>query len=65
MSPKTLIVVGNLVATVLGGLATANTFPALTPVFSAVAGLLVGLVNVQKPGTAAKIEAALMQEPPK
>jgi hypothetical protein len=65
MSPKVVISVVNVVAAVLGSLAATNTFPAMTGILGIVAGMLAGIANVNKPGTAAKIEAARQEEPSK
>lgn len=52
MNVKLLIGIVNIAALVLGGLAVANTFPTLTPVFSGVSGALLGWVNLHKPKSA-------------
>lgn len=49
MRAEVLIPVANIVATVLTSLAVANAYPAFTAVFAAVAGILVGWVNLHKP----------------
>jgi hypothetical protein len=49
MSSAVVKSVGSVVALVLSGLAASNAFPALTPVFSAVAGLLGGWLHLPQP----------------
>lgn len=53
MTPNVLKSVGSVVAGVLSALAVANTYPALTPVFSAAAGLLAGWLHLPVPGSKA------------
>lgn len=55
MSPKAVTViksVGSVVALALSGLAASNVFPALSPVFTAVAGLLGGWLHLAQPKAA-------------
>lgn len=49
MPAAALKTVGTVIAAALTGLATANTFPAWTPVFSAIAGVLAGWLHLEKP----------------
>lgn len=58
-----VIAVANILAAVLGSLAATNTFPALSGLFGVFAGIIAGAVNVNKPGTAAKIAEAKAEVP--